>query len=65
MHTVGSNPTATRVPTLNLENMEVDVGSAPSRVAGNSRRVPGYRQHRTLAHSGGRLSDVFSSMDEC
>jgi hypothetical protein len=45
--------------------MEVDVGSAPSRVAGNSRRVPGYRQHRTLAHSGGRLSDVFSSMDGC
>ena len=60
MHAVGSNPTATRVPTLNPENMEVDVGSAPSRVAGSSRRVPGSGQHRALAHSGGRVSDVFS-----
>jgi hypothetical protein len=40
--------------------MEVDVGSAPSRVAGSSRRVPGSGQHRALAHSGGRVSDVFS-----
>ena len=36
----------------------MDPGS--ERLAGSSRRVPGSGQHRALAHSCGRVSDVFS-----